>query len=383
MDVRKATRQDLKLHNRLTLLRSIYYGLADNRAALAQVTGLAKPTVSDLISELIDEGLLVEGGQGEAAEQGGKRPRLLHFVPDARQVIGISMDAHRVTGVLSNLAGRIIAEHYALLHHATGEAVIDVLTDVINGLIAQLDAPLLCIGIGVPGIVDSGAGIVQRAALLGWQHVPLAERLIALYECPVYVANNTELVALAQVAFRAEAVDTAHNLVTLLVNNATGIGAALHGAQYHHGSDIGLLRMKPDAPPLDAFLGWRYVQERIKTLREFYPDTMLPADDLTYMHIRFAAANGDPLALTLYDELSESLAQVVAWAVALLRPHHVSLAGEIADLDQPLIDRVRAKAAALLTPEQVENVTFSLAESGELSAIGAVAHAIHNELDLL
>ena len=81
MKPKKATREQLKRHNRQLLLRAVYYDLADNRAALAQMTGLAKPTVSDLIAELMEEGLLEEGGLGESTDIGGKRPTLIKFVP--------------------------------------------------------------------------------------------------------------------------------------------------------------------------------------------------------------------------------------------------------------------------------------------------------------
>ena len=110
MIIGKATHNALKRHNRLLLLRAVSEGEADNRAALAQVTGLAKPTVSDLISELLEEGLLIEIGHGEAGESGGKRPILLRFAPDSRQVIGVSIGSQRVRAVLSNLEGRVIAD---------------------------------------------------------------------------------------------------------------------------------------------------------------------------------------------------------------------------------------------------------------------------------
>ncbi|MDZ4765207.1 MAG: ROK family protein [Chloroflexota bacterium] len=380
IDVRKATRQDLKRHNRSTLLRAVVYGLADNRAALAQITGLAKPTVSDLISELITEGFLIERGTGEAAENGGKRPRLLEFVPAARQVIGVSIDAHQITGVLADLSGRIVAEHIARLD---GTRVIDILIDAINGLIAQLDAPLLCIGVGVPGVVDSERGIVEHCAPLGWRHLPLAEQLSAVLHCPVTVANNTELAALAQFAFRSGEIDRSHNLITILVNSTAEIGVALRGAYYHHGGDIGGLRLTPTSAPLHETLSWAAIQHHAADLRASYPATMLPERDLTIVHLRYAAINDDPLAWCLIDELAEALATVTAWAIMLLHPHHVSLAGEIAELGAPLLDRLRAKTTALLAPETVDAVTFSLADDARLSAVGALAHAIHQKLDIL
>src|SRR5512143_817314 len=152
MKARKATHGQLRRENRRLLLRAVYSGLANSRAELAQETGLAKPTVSELIGQLIEEGYLVETGLGQSTDEGGKRPRLLKFVPDARHVIGISLNANRAQGVVANLEGQVHVQHSKELSGAQGEPVIEYLAEVINGLLAQLDAPLLCLGIGVSGI---------------------------------------------------------------------------------------------------------------------------------------------------------------------------------------------------------------------------------------
>src|SRR5260221_12540654 len=144
MQFRKATHGQLRHKNRQLLLRAIYTGLASSRAELAQETGLAKPTVGDVIGALIKEGFLAEKGLGQSTDEGGKRPRLLEFVPDARHVIGISIGTAQVMGVLTNLDGKVVVEHYKELAGAQGEAVTNVVCHVINGLAAQLSAPQLC-----------------------------------------------------------------------------------------------------------------------------------------------------------------------------------------------------------------------------------------------
>lgn len=376
----KATRENLRRHNRQLLLRAVYTGLADNRAALAQETGLAKPTVSDLIGELIAEGLLVEGGLGESTESGGKRPTLIKFVPDARQVIGVSLDNGRAFGVLCNLAGLVMAQHTAELDGAQGDEAQAVLTDVINGLIAQLDAPLLCIGIGVPGAVDTASGMVLESHPLGWQRLALAERLAAQYEVPVYTGSSAELTALAQYAFGLNGDDQTRNLVTVLVTNSVEVGITLDGVTYHQGGDISALRA---VDRLDALIGWTAVQQRAADLRRQYPASTLPETGLTYMHVHYSAVNGDPAAQQLCEELAGHLAQVMGWIIGLLRPDHVSLAGPIVNLGEGFLQRVVAKTEAMLWPEVVRPVVFSLAYSGNLSAIGAAALALHRELDIL
>jgi hypothetical protein len=73
----------------------------------------------------------------------------------------------------------------------------------------------------------------------------------------------------------------------------------------------------------------------------------------------------------------------MAWIVGLLHPDHVSLAGPIVNLGEPFLREVVAKTEALLWQKVVEPVGFSLAYSGNLSAIGAAALALHRELDIL
>lgn len=376
----KATREQIRQHNRQLLLRAVYTGLADNRAALAAETGLAKPTVSDLIGELIGEGLLVESGRGESTEIGGKRPTLIKFVPNARQVIGVSLDNGRAFGVLSNLAGQVVAQHYDELGSAQGDEAAEVLTDVINGLVAQLDAPLLCIGVGVPGVVDAAAGVIADSPPLGWTNYPLVERLTRHYNVPVYTGSSAELSALAQYAFGLDSDDDSTRLVTVLVTNSVEVGMTLEGTGYHQGGDISALSEGGNAR-LDELLGWSAVQKRAAALRT--ADSLLPHSGLTYMHIHFAAVNGDAAACQLCDELSTHLARIMAWIVGLLRPDHVSLAGPIVNLGEGFLRDVVAKTETLLWAKVVAPVDFSLAYSGNLSAIGAAALALHRELDIL
>ncbi len=379
----KATHENLRRHNRQLLLRAVYTGLADNRAALAQETGLAKPTVSDLIGELIADGLLVEGGLGESTESGGKRPTLIKFVPDARQTIGVSLDNGRAFGILCNLAGQVAAQHYAELEDAQGDAVEAILTDVINGLVAQLDAPLLCIGVGVPGVVDTGRGVITDSPPLGWRQLPLAERLSAQYNVPVYTGNSAELTALAQYAFGLNGDDRTRNLVTVLVTDSIEVGITLDGITYHQGGDVSGLFSAAGGDRLESLLGWPAVQQRAAELRRLHPATTLPEVNLTYMHMHYSAANGDPAAQQLFEELSSHMAEVMGWIVGLLRPDHVSLAGPIVNLGDSFLQRVVEKTEAILWPEIVRPVVFSLAYSANLSAIGAAALALHRELGIL
>ncbi|MCU0514982.1 MAG: ROK family protein [Anaerolineae bacterium] len=370
----KATRQQLKQHNQQLVLRCVYHGTARSRAAIASVTGLAKPTVSDIVTILLEQGLLVEAGPGLSTDSGGKRPTLLEFVPGARHVIGLSIDMHTVEGVLASLNGTVLVRHRIRLGGATGEAALTLLHHTLNALLVQVDAPVLCVGVGVPGLVNSAAGIVEQADSLGWQQLALAQSLFATCRVPVYCANNTELVTRAHIAY-GSASDT---LVTVLVNHGVEIGMAA-GSTYRHSLDAGLLLV--GRSNLAGTLGADAFQQRAGMLRHIFTASRL-GEDMTYVDVRAALRDGDRLANQLVEEISDLLAEVYAWIIALMRPAQVALAGSITDLGGALLERIQQKLYARLPGDAPRQVALTLTSQQHSRMVGAVVLALQQELGL-
>lgn len=388
MQPRKATHEQLKRHNRQMLLRAVYLGLADNRAALAQMTGLTKPTVSSLVAELIAEGLVREGGHGPASESGGKRPRLIEFQADARQVIGVSVDHVQVTGVLTDLAGRVVAHHRVELD---SRRPLELIVGVIDGLRAQQDAPLLCVGVGLPGEVDTDCGRVRRSVTLDWHDLPVSAPLSDRFLVPVHVAHATELSALAQYAFGEASEQLPRRLLTLLLDGGVELGVTLERGAFHYGADLSGLRLPHlplegssfSASPLGELLGGAgQLASEVRALLGSTGDAST-GDPVDYLALRYAAVNGNQQALELVDRIARGVAPILAWAVALVRPDHLSLAGPITDLGSLFLERLRPAAAEWLPAAELEPVTISLAHSRLSGALGAVALALQKELSIV
>lgn len=357
--------EQLRRHNLHLVLRAIYSGGAESRAELALVTGLTKPTVSNLVGELLADGFISEQGPGRSSESGGKRPTLLRFEPRARQVIGISVVGRRVLGVLTDLAGETSALHVRELDEDEDALDDDAspVRDVVSGLLPQLDAPLLGIGAGLPGSSASPE---------------LAKRLTARFGVAVYLGNQAELSALGQLAY-ADGVDHGSTLVNLIVDRAIEIGVGMAGGAIHYGSDLGGLCLGASAGTLSQRLTWEPVRPRIEAALAAVAD----GPGASYLRLRDAANRGDTRATALIDELARDLAAVLAWLVATLRPGQVSLGGRLGDLGQSFLDQARRHAEGLLPPEQLTRVNLSLAYTDQLSAMGAAALAIQSELELL
>ncbi|WP_127795311.1 ROK family transcriptional regulator [Agromyces sp. LHK192] len=184
-------------HNRSLVLQTLYSQGARSRADLARETGLTRVTVSDLVAELIAEGLVVELGPRESARP-GKPATLIDIARRAFQIIGLDLAEHFVLrGAVIDLDGRIVARADLPLEGTTGDALTRMVVDLAASLAAQATAPLLGIGIGTPGIVDPD-GTVRSAPNLGWSNEPLRARVAAELGVPVFVANDANMAVLAE-----------------------------------------------------------------------------------------------------------------------------------------------------------------------------------------
>lgn len=374
----KATRKQVKRHNRRLVLRAVYEERADNRAALALETGLTKPTVSNIINDLMYRGFVAEVGRGESTSSGGKRPTLLSFIPTARQVIGVSMSRTEVIGCLSNLDGLDIARHVVTVTESL--PLMDALHHTIAALMAQRDAQILCISVGVPGIVDDDAGIVKSSPVLDWYNLNLADSLRLKYDVPVYIGNNTEFATRTQIVYSREpAVDS---LVTVFVGDSIEVGTAFGADFYQHSGLVSSLRLAQH-PHQVSFLEWQQIKARVQALVEEYPNSLLAQDDTPlFLDIRRACLQGDEAALIIQEEIASALAQVFSWIIALLRPDKIVLAGVMSLMGDKLLHKTQEKISAMLPDSDTSRL--SLADlSHNLELRGAVAHGLNQELGIV
>lgn len=387
----KATRSQIKQHNHRLILRSVYNSMAETRVGLAAFTGLAKPTVSEIVTSLMEQGFLAETGYGESTESGGKRPTLLRFVPDARHVIGLSVSETGIEAALAYMDGTISARHN-LMFSSTSVPLIRAIRSTVNALMAQLDAPreqpyrpmrpLLCIGVGVPGQVDSDEGVVLSSSLLGLREVALADHLRVYAKVPVYIANQTELATRAEMtSWRSSGVK---NLVMLLIRETVEVSFVSGGSVYHAGGALGEMHLATNDQPLQEVFQANTLRTRWKQLtQEALPPATQSSDTMLFLHIRSLARKQHPIAKALYQEVGEKIAHLLSWVIALMRPDHITLAGPLHNLGPLLIEIARAQLAARLGVDSLPRLGLSLVTDSYLSARGAMAYALEEELGLV
>jgi predicted NBD/HSP70 family sugar kinase len=212
-------------HNRSLVLQSLYRSGRVSRADLARSTGLTRVTISDLVAELIAEGLVVELGQRDDARP-GKPAVLLDVDRSATQIIGVDLSEHAVfRGAVLDIDGRILDAVEIELAGSRGQDATEKVLTLVDRLVALATAPVLGIGIGSPGIVDA-EGTVAAAPNLGWTDEPLQRLLAQRTGLPVFVANDANVAVLAEHGFA----DAQGDMMLVKVGHGVGSGLLVAGA---------------------------------------------------------------------------------------------------------------------------------------------------------
>lgn len=222
----KVLPEDARAHNRSLVLRQLFHIGPASRADLARATGLTRVTVSDLINDLLGEGLVADLGT-RPGNRVGKPATLVGLCEDAFHILAIDIsDAQTVRGVVLDLTGKIEQRQDADFRGRVGDEAVEVVVALAQELIARSQSPILGVGVGVIGIVTPNGTVVETPELR-WKQVPLAQTLVTELGLDVFVDNDASLAALAEHTF-ADAEAT--GMMLLRAGLGVGAGILLDGA---------------------------------------------------------------------------------------------------------------------------------------------------------
>jgi glucokinase-like ROK family protein len=396
--LRKATAQQLKEHNQRLVLKAIYTGQATTRAAIAQETGLTRPTISQIVGELLQAGLVQEVGPG--ASSGGKPPTLLGFIDQAYQIIGLHVGGRNTFGVVADLRGRILTRVVRPTDRKDDESVLLGLCLALDELRARATRPLLGIGVSAPGLVDHDRGVVRYSANLGWRDLPLKERLAARCgdQTRIFIDNDTNLAALGERVF---GVGGGVDNMVIVMAGTRGIGAGLIlSGEIHHGvggaaGEIGHAPVADNGVPcvcgrqgcLEAVAsGWALIR-RAQEAAVVHSDSALNAlapGTLTIEDVRRAVAAGDPAAVALAQEAGRFLGLAVSTLISTVNPQRVIVGGSVSELGAPFFDSLRCTVAEhTLSLLANETEILSTGLGTDVNILGAVAQVLIGELGVV
>jgi predicted NBD/HSP70 family sugar kinase len=375
------------------------------RADIAKHLSLSRTTSSTLVNKLIDAALIEEL---KTEVNGRGRPGIPLRVSQGRwYALGAAFTGNEWRFLFVDLCGKTIREHAQQVESFSLKDFVKTLLKGLCKMLKNKPGPLLpLIGIGSPGLVDTGRGLIISADDMDWRQIALGEIVLKETGVPALVMNRHRASGLAEARFGAGR--NVRNLIYIGVG--TGISAAfindgvlMEGTSFSAG-EIGHILVDPHGPlcgcgkrgclqamaSSQALVG--IVRELHKSMKargkrlppnplwEILHDHSLLSGEL----IGIEANKGNSVAIACMQKIAEALGVAAANLINMLNPQKIIIGGTLGNTGPLLTNLVsqEAEKRAMSTPLGVVSIAQSLL-GNRAAALGATCLPLQYKLELL
>ncbi len=331
------------------------------RAEIARRLRLSPPTITRIIVDLLDEGLVCELDTADST--GGRPATLLRLNSRVNLVIGVYI-GHSIVGALADLSGEILER---LTEPALyGEAGVERLLAVVERLqakAAELGIPVRGVGVGAPSIVHYPEGVVVWSVSLGWRDLPLRRLMEERLGLPVFVENEVNLIALGE-SWQGAGREI-ENMICLSLGDGIGAGLMLNGKLYRgvHSAagEVGYLvpgrqflgQVYDSYGCLEGLAGSSGIVHRIEDrltggASSVVGNSINGALELSADVVLESVRAGDILAQSVLDETVDYLAIAVANLACILDPDRIVVSGDLAKYGDLFLQSLQDRLIGLL-----------------------------------
>jgi predicted NBD/HSP70 family sugar kinase len=336
-----------------------------SRTRIGRLTGLSKPTASQLLARLEAAGLVL--ATGTAAGRPGPNAQLYSVNPAAAYVAGLDVTGARIRAAVADITGRTVGTFRLLTPRRRSGSAAAQVVQAVDGAVkaAGLDrGDLHRVVIGTPGAFDPGTGRLRYAGHLpGWHSPALLGELAAALPMPLEYDNDVNLAAVAEQRIGAA---RGHDDFVLLWNEE-GIGAAIViGGRLHRGwtggaGEVGFLPVpgtalvrgvtKTDYGGFQELAGCGAVLRIAAELGLDIPTGTLPDAAAALLSAAAERYHGGGPYAELLARCATGTAIGLASVVAVLDPELIVLSGDVtAAGGETLRALVQAELAELAVP---------------------------------
>lgn len=327
--------------------RIIQYLILSGNMSIADISReieLSIPTVTKLISELLDDGYLLDSGKQNTS--GGRKPNIYGLNPESGYFVGVDVQRKRVLLATIDFNGKIIDQDETIPYKLenTPEAL-EELCNIINTYIDNLPierSKILQVGINMTGRVNSVSG--YSYSYFYFNERPLSQIIEEEINIPVNLENDSRAMIYGE--YMAGAVKGEKNV--LLVNISWGLGAGIiiDGKLYYGKSGFsgefghisafdneilckcgkkGCLETEASGYAIQRLLMERYQQGSTTVLSE-----KIEGDgDITLTDFVDAVLKEDVLAIEIVESVGLHLGRWIAGLINIFNPELVILGGPI------------------------------------------------------
>lgn len=306
-----------------------------SRAELAKMAGVTRATIGNIVTALMDAGVIEEGEPRDSTGKVGKRGRPLWFGPRAGLSGGVAIREGRFEAALINARGEVLETTRGEFDplDSAGASAISAITGGLGKVIPKSIDDLLGIGVAVPGVCDTSTGeIIGSGQVPGLAGTGLVEAIRSSFQLPVVIDNDSRAQALGEKWFgKGRGIPTFASVQT---GDGIGVGMVISGTIYRgrrgEAGEAGHCSVVKDGELCRC--GLRGCWETIATLRWLRAEASrldLPdADALDARTLVELADGGSNEAASLLDDYAGNLAIGLANLSQILSPRFFILHGD-------------------------------------------------------
>ncbi len=328
---RSSTIRDI---NRQIILNHIRERSSISRAEIARVTALQRSTVSLIVEELKNIGL-IEEIEGESS--GGRPPQLLSLRTAHAVAVGVDLGKKKTIVATSDLAGRIL-EREEFPTDEDFEKTIARIISLVSYFIHKNGGSIEGVGVSVPALVEPKSGKVLNVPHFDWHEPAVAERLKIATGLPVKIDNDANAAALAELWFGRPEITQVRDFILVLIHKGIGTGIVFDGQIYRGkggiAGEFGHMTIGSDAPIAcaagkyncwEAFASERSAIARYACLLK----KQNGADKISFAELVNLALEGDAKAQTALKQTAHYIGVGIANLFQGLSPEVAIITGTI------------------------------------------------------
>ena len=376
---------------KIRLIKNLYQKGASTANEICGSMGISLPTVNTLLTDLIRSGEVIK--QGRAASQGGRKPDLYRLAPDAFYVLAVDLSKYAVSLALYNCQQTQVKDkviHKLVLNNEA--ETFEQLCLHLESYISASGFPsqkIIAIGISMPGLIDSKAGINHTYLNFGGKS--LQAHLESRFPQAVFLENDARAMTLAE--FKFGAAKSAQNVLGIFVGWGIGLGIVIDGKLYQGTSGFaGEFAHSPlfESQEINCTCGKKGCLEAIASgtsiVRMAEEALLLDKDSILARMAKAykgpldpnlvvnAAKEGDQRAITILSDVGLNLGRGISMLIQLLNPELIVLGGVVAEANQYILTPIQQALNVYSMAKSREKTQLALYQLGnDVGLVGAIA----------
>lgn len=342
-----------------------------SRAEIARETSLQRSTISAIVDDLQQAGMIEEIGAGDST--GGRKPTMLKLKVGTPVAIGIDVTPRETAVALADLAGNVLEMEKFPTSSDIEYMNAQILAKVEKLVTAHPDADLE-VGISIPGIADQNSGGILYIPYFHWSNWDIGKRISEKFGLEVTIDNDANAVALAELWFGDEEIKRTRNFILVFVAEGIGTGIIINGEIYRGengaAGEFGHMYVGNHAP-VACSCGrhdcWE-AHASEKAIVQRYDKGKIDIE-----HLIGLAKNGERQALDILKESARYLGIGISNLIIGFSPQAVVISGSIAKAWEIIEDEIQTLAERSIRHELSRTMIIPSALGDEPTILGAIS----------